>query len=126
MELLGLTAFKDRMVGAVDDAGGISPCQRKILSIGVELVANCPILFLDEPTSGLDAVNASMVMRCVRSVANTGRTVIMTVHQPSQELFCMFDNLLLMQLGGWQVFFGPLGHNACNLVQYLHVRSECA
>lgn len=84
-----------------------------------------------------------MVMRVVRNVANTGRTVITTIHQPSKELFYMFDNLLLLQRGGWQVrrerrlvpsltssnnirglqvFFGPLGHNASELVRYLHAR----
>lgn len=64
-----------------------------------------------------------MVMRVVRNVANTGRTVITTIHQPSKELFFLFDNLLLLQRGGWQVFFGPLGHNAVELVRFLQVRA---
>ena len=135
MDLLELTPIRDRKIGEPGAADGLAPGQRKILTMGVELVSNCPILFLgewggregrgggervqgsscrtssppcphppsDEPTSGLDARNALMVMRVVRNVANTGRTVITTIHQPSKELFFMFDNLLLLQRGGWQV-----------------------
>jgi hypothetical protein len=58
-------------------------------------------------------------MRVVRNVASTGRTVICTVHQPSAELFYFFDDLLLLQRGGWQVFFGPIGHRASELKAHL-------
>ena len=46
MDLLELTAIKDRMIGEPASAEGLAPGQRKILTIGVELVSNCPILFL--------------------------------------------------------------------------------
>lgn len=58
-------------------------------------------------------------MRTIRRVASTGRTVICTVHQPSIELFAQFDDLLLLQRGGWQVFFGPLGKGCRLLIAYL-------
>lgn len=82
----------------------------------------CDIFFADEPTSGLDAVDAALVMRVVRGVASAGRTVIMTIHQPSQKLFYMFDDLLLLQRGGWLSFVGPLGRNASHLVTFLQSR----
>ena len=62
-------------------------------------------------------------MRVVRGVASAGRTVIMTIHQPSQKLFYMFDDLLLLQRGGWLAFVGPLGRNASHLATFLQSRS---
>lgn len=75
----------------------------------------------DEPTSGLDSRAALSVLRAIRKVASAGRTVVATIHQPSQELFSMFDRVLLLQRGGWQVFFGPLGQGAASLVSYIEV-----
>jgi ABC-type multidrug transport system ATPase subunit len=73
----------------------------------------------DEPTSGLDSRSAAIVMRVIRNMANTGRTVICTVHQPSSEIFFSFDDLLLLQKGGHMVYFGELGHDGHKMVQYL-------
>ena len=50
-----------------------------------------------------DSRAAAVVMRVLRAVAATGRTVICTIHQPSSELFLMFDDLLLLQRGGYEV-----------------------
>ncbi len=88
---------------------GLSPGQLKLLTIGVELVSNPSILFLDEPTSGLDSRAALVVMRVVKNIAATGRTVLCTIHQPSSEVFYLFDYLLLLKSGGETVYFGPLG-----------------
>ncbi len=83
------------------------------------MVANPSLLFLDEPTSGLDSRAAAIVMRAIKNVAKTNRTVICTIHQPSAYLFEMFDNLLLLQKGGKTVYFGPLGEHSANLIQYM-------
>jgi ABC-type multidrug transport system ATPase subunit len=119
MELLELQPISRRLVGEPGTSDSLSPSQRKVLTIAVELVSNSPILFLDEPTSGLDSRAAAMVMRVVAKVASTGRTVITTVHQPSADIFAMFDDLLLMQRGGWMVYFGPTGAGGASLVSYL-------
>ncbi len=105
----------------VGEAGGegLSIEQRKRLSIAVELVANPSVLFMDEPTSGLDARSAAIVMRAVRNVANGNRTVMVTIHQPSMEIFEAFDQLVLMQRGGRLTYFGPLGVESANLITYL-------
>ncbi|TMW55219.1 hypothetical protein Poli38472_013110 [Pythium oligandrum] len=92
--------------------------QKKRITIGVEVVANPSILFLDEPTSGLDARAASFVMKGVRSIARTGRTVLCTIHQPSVQIFELFDSLLLLQKGGYTAFFGDLGQGSELLLQY--------
>lgn len=102
IRLLELDPIRDREVGAPGSAEGLSPGQRKILTIAVELVSNAPLIFLDEPTSGLDSRAAQVVIREVRKIANLGRTVVCTVHQPSKELFLNFDDVCLLQRGGWQ------------------------
>ncbi|OWY94898.1 hypothetical protein PHMEG_00035245, partial [Phytophthora megakarya] len=76
------------------------------------------VLFLDEPTSGLDARFAKLIMDGIRKVANSGRTIICTIHQPSYEVFSVFDNLLLLKRGGETVFFGELGEDCQTLVEY--------
>lgn len=119
LALLELTSASGRLVGIPGSLDGLAPHERKRLTIGVELVSNAPVLFLDEPTSGLDSRAAAIVMQVIRRVASTGRTVICTIHQPSAEIFFAFDDLLLLQRGGWQVYFGPLGRAGVDLINYL-------
>ena len=117
--LLELTNEAGRLVGAPGAPEGLAPHERKRLTIGVELVSNAPVVFLDEPTSGLDSRAAAIVMRVIRRVASSGRTVICTVHQPSSEIFFAFHDILLLQRGGWLVYTGPLGAGSSTLVEYL-------
>mmetsp|Transcript_7924 Transcript_7924/g.14521 ORF Transcript_7924/g.14521 Transcript_7924/m.14521 type:complete len:1594 (+) Transcript_7924:169-4950(+) len=116
LELLELNDIENHLVG--DAATGLSFEEVKRLTIGVELVSDPSIVFADEPTSGLEARSAMVVMKCLRNIAKTGRTVVATVHQPSTAVFNMFDNLLLLKRGGEVVFFDQLGENSCNLKNY--------
>lgn len=90
--MIELDEIKDELVG-VPGGNGISNEQRKRLTIAVELVSNPSIIFLDEPTSGLDARAAAIVMRVVKNIANTSRTVVCTIHQPSIDIFDSFDEV---------------------------------
>jgi ABC-type multidrug transport system ATPase subunit len=117
IKLLELTTEADILVGNEED-GGLTFEQKKRLSIAVELAASPSIVFLDEPTSGLDARAALLVMKALRKMCDTGRTVVATIHQPSSAVFNMFDDLLLLKKGGEVVFFGDLGSCSCNLVAY--------
>ena len=83
--------------------------RRKRLSIAVELAARPSILFLDEPTSGLDGRAAATVAGAMRAAADSGRTVVSTIHQPSRQVFALFDGLLLLAPGGKVAFCGDLG-----------------
>ncbi|KAG4048774.1 hypothetical protein JG687_00011290 [Phytophthora cactorum] len=112
LDLLDLHPIADRIVR------GSSTEQMKRLTIGVELAAQPSVLFLDEPTSGLDARSAKLIMDGVRKVADTGRTVVCTIHQPSAVVFSVFDSLLLLKRGGEIVFFGNLGEKASSLINY--------
>ena len=119
LEILELDSIAGRMIGTAGSETGLAPGQRKVLTVAVELVSNAPVFFLDEPTSGLDARSALIVMKEVKKVAQLGRTVISTIHQPSMEIFVMFDDMLLLQRGGYQVFFGELGPGGATMVNYL-------
>lgn len=92
MELVELTPLGGALVG-LPGVNGLSTEQRKRLTIAVELVANPSIVFMDEPTSGLDARAAAIVMRAVRNIGNTGRTIVCTIHQPSIDIFESFDEV---------------------------------
>ena len=120
--LVGLGSISDRVIG---DAAtpGLAPGQMKLVTIAVELVANPSVLFLDEPTSGLDAPSAFRIMTAVKRISQTGRSVLCTIHQPSSELFFMFDRLLLLRSGGEEVFFSDIGPQGRALVDYFEHRS---
>ena len=79
------------------------------------------VLFIvfTEPTTGLDSKAAQVVIRCIRRVALSGRSVICTIHQPSTYIFNNFDSLLLLQRGGQAVYFGELGRECQRLIDYL-------
>ncbi|PON49109.1 ABC transporter-like [Trema orientale] len=117
MELVELTSLSGGLVG-LPGVNGLSTEQRKRLTIAVELVANPSIVFMDEPTSGLDARAAAIVMRTVRNIVNTGRTIVCTIHQPSIDIFESFDELLFMKRGGELIYAGPLGPRSCELIKY--------
>ncbi|GMF41521.1 unnamed protein product [Phytophthora fragariaefolia] len=112
LDLLDLNPIADQIIR------GSSVEQMKRLTIGVELAAQPNVLFLDEPTSGLDARSAKLIMDGVRKVANTGRTIVCTIHRPSAEVFSVFDSLLLLKRGGEAVFAGDLGENASEMINY--------
>ena len=82
---------------------------RKRCSIALELVTDPEVLFLDEPTSSLDSKSAGVVAASMRLLADAGKVVICTIHQPSTQVFACFDQLLLLQKGGRVAYFGPSG-----------------
>jgi ABC-type multidrug transport system ATPase subunit/ABC-type multidrug transport system permease subunit len=117
IDLLELHDLADTMIGSV--GAGLSVEQRKRVTIGVELVSKPSILiFLDEPTSGLDGQSAYNTVRFLRRLADAGQAVLVTVHQPSAQLFAEFDQLLLLAKGGKTVYFGPIGENATDVKSY--------
>ncbi|XP_073108812.1 pleiotropic drug resistance protein 3-like [Elaeis guineensis] len=117
LETIELDQIKDALVG-MPGVNGLSTEQRKRLTVAVELVSNPSVIFMDEPTTGLDARAAAIVMRAVKNVAETGRTVVCTIHQPSVEIFEAFDELILMQRGGRLLYTGPLGQFSSKVIEY--------
>lgn len=121
LETMELTDIQTLLVGSYEE-GGLSFEQRKRLAIACELAGSPSVIFLDEPTSGLDSRGALLVMRAMKRIADTGRTVCATIHQPSSAVFEMFDDLLLLKKGGNVVFFGELGQGSSNLIDYFESR----
>lgn len=117
IDLLELHDLADTLIGR--QGQGLSVEQRKRVTIGVELVSKPSILiFLDEPTSGLDGQSAFNTVRFLRKLADVGQAVLVTIHQPSAQLFSEFDTLLLLAKGGKTVYFGDIGDNGATVKGY--------
>lgn len=117
IDLLEMQDIENTLIGT--PGKGLSVEQRKRLTIGVELVSKPSILiFLDEPTSGLDGQSAYNTVRFLRKLADVGQAVLVTIHQPSAQLFKQFDSLLLLAKGGKTAYFGDIGQDAKTLTDY--------
>uniref|UniRef100_A0A8C2XBG7 ATP-binding cassette, sub-family G (WHITE), member 2a n=1 Tax=Cyclopterus lumpus TaxID=8103 RepID=A0A8C2XBG7_CYCLU len=102
---LGLGRVADSRVGT-QLIRGISGGERKRTNIGMELIIDPPVLFLDEPTTGLDASTANSVLLLLKRMADSGRTIILSIHQPRYSIYRLFDSLTLL-VNGKQVYHGP-------------------
>lgn len=101
---LGLERCQDTMIGG-SFVRGVSGGERKRVCIGNEIIINPSLLFLDEPTSGLDSTTALRIVELLQDIAEAGKTVITTIHQPSSRLFHKFDKLILLGKGNL-LYFG--------------------
>ncbi|XP_027351093.1 ABC transporter G family member 15-like [Abrus precatorius] len=101
---IGLEDCADTRIGNWHSRG-ISNGEKKRLSIGLEILTQPYVLLLDEPTSGLDSASAFYVIQALYNIAHNGRIVMCSIHQPSNENFNMFDDLLLLS-SGEIVYFG--------------------
>lgn len=84
----------------------ISGGQRKRLNIALELIRKPYILFADEPTSGLSSMDSEMVMLLLKEQTLKGRIVMVNIHQPSTNIFKLFDKLLFLDKGGYPIYYG--------------------
>lgn len=95
---LGLKECADTRIGNHQHKG-CSGGEKRRVSIGVQLLSNPSVLFLDEPTTGLDATSAFQLIRTLKGLAQKGRTIITTIHQPRSEIWGMFDGLVILTRG---------------------------
>ncbi|HEY3403337.1 MAG TPA: ATP-binding cassette domain-containing protein [Ohtaekwangia sp.] len=102
---LGLTEIRDLKVGSPLNKT-ISGGQRKRLNIALELLREPAILFVDEPTSGLSSRDSENIMDLLKELALRGKMVFVVIHQPSSDIFKMFDTLMIMDVGGFQIYYG--------------------
>ncbi len=105
LDKLGLLDFKDLTVGSPINKV-ISGGQRKRLNIALEIIREPSILFLDEPTSGLSSRDSENVMDLLRELSLKGKLIFVVIHQPSSEIYKMFDNVLLLDVGGYMIYYG--------------------
>lgn len=102
---LGLTEIRNLKVGSPLQKT-ISGGQRKRLNIGLELLREPAILFVDEPTSGLSSRDSENIMDLLKELSLRGKMVFVVIHQPSSDIFKMFDTLMIMDSGGFQIYYG--------------------
>lgn len=102
---LGLLDRKDLKVGSPLKKT-ISGGQRKRLNIALELIREPPILFVDEPTSGLSSRDSENVMDLLRELAMKGKLIFVVIHQPSSDIYKMFDKMVILDTGGYLIYYG--------------------
>lgn len=102
---IGLNGIRDLRVGDPLNKF-ISGGQRKRLNIALELIREPSILFVDEPTSGLSSLDSEMVMLLLKEQTLKGRLVVVNIHQPSSDIFKIFDALLILDKGGYPIYYG--------------------
>lgn len=101
----GLVECADTPVGD-HKRKGISGGEKRRVSVAIQLLSSPRILFLDEPTLGLDSATAALIMRLLADLAKRGTTIVLTIHQPSLEIFWSCDALVLLARGGHVVYNG--------------------
>lgn len=121
---LGLYEARGLKVGSPLDKK-ISGGQRKRLNIALELIREPSVLFVDEPTSGLSSRDSENIMDLLKELALKGKLVFVVIHQPSSDIFKMFDKLLILDNGGFPIYYG----NPVDAVVYFkkmvnHVNSD--
>jgi ABC transport system ATP-binding/permease protein len=121
---LGLEHTRDLKVGSPLEKT-ISGGQRKRLNIGLELIREPAVLFVDEPTSGLSSRDSENIMDLLKELSLKGKLVFVVIHQPSSDIFKMFDKLMILDVGGYPIYYG----NPVDAVIYFkrlvsHVNSE--
>lgn len=102
---LDLLAIQDLKVGSFLNKS-ISGGQRKRLNIAIELIREPSIMLVDEPTSGLSSSDSEKVIQLLREQANSGKLIIINIHQPSSRIFKMFDSLWILDKGAYLIYKG--------------------
>lgn len=102
---LGLWDIRDIKVGSPLNKK-ISGGQRKRLNIALELIREPPILILDEPTSGLSSQDSQNIIELLKDLTIRGKLIFVVIHQPSSDIFKMFDQLLVVDTGGYLIYDG--------------------
>ncbi len=103
---LGLDQRKDLRVGNALDKT-ISGGQRKRLNIALELIREPAVLFVDEPTSGLSSRDSENVIDLLKELSLKGKLIFVVIHQPSSDIYKMFDKMMIMDVGGFPIYYGP-------------------
>jgi len=118
---LGLFEIRDMKVGSPLNKK-ISGGQRKRLNISLELIREPAIMFLDEPTSGLSSRDSENILDLLKELARKGKLLFIVIHQPSSDIFKMFDKLIILDTGGYLIYNG----NPIESIEYFKKKIEQA
>jgi ABC-type multidrug transport system ATPase subunit len=114
---IGLYEAKDLKVGSPLEKT-ISGGQRKRLNISLELIREPLVMFVDEPTSGLSSRDSENIMDLLKELSLKGKLIFVVIHQPSSDIFKMFDKLMILDVGGYPIYYG----NPVDAVIYFKTR----
>ncbi len=114
---LGLYEIRNMKVGSPLNKK-ISGGQRKRLNISLELIREPAILFLDEPTSGLSSRDSENILDLLKELSRKGKLLFIVIHQPSSDIFKMFDRLIILDTGGFMIYNG----NPVDSIEYFKRR----
>ena len=112
---LGIDEIRNSLIGSADKKG-ISGGQRRRVNLAVELIAKPELIFLDEPTSGLSSVDTKSVMETLKKLTDSGKTIIITIHQPSLSNYKMMDNVIILTHGQCAYY----GQNYPNSIRFFN------
>jgi len=118
---LGLYEIRDMKVGTPLNKK-ISGGQRKRLNISLELIREPSIMFLDEPTSGLSSRDSENILDLLKDLTRKGKLLFIVIHQPSSDIFKMFDKLIILDTGGYLIYNG----NPIESIEYFKRKIEQA
>ena len=90
--IVGLSEVSDRRIGT------FSLGMRQRLGIGATLLGDPAVLIFDEPVNGLDPEGIIWVRRLLRSLADEGRTILVSSHLMS-EMALTADHLIVIGRG---------------------------
>lgn len=121
LKSLGLFEIREIQVGSPLNKK-ISGGQRKRLNIALELIREPAVLFLDEPTSGLSSRDSENILDLLKELSLKGKLVFVVIHQPSSDIFKMFDRLLILDTGGYLIYNG----NPIDSIQYFKTKVQHA
>ncbi len=121
---IGLSETRHLKVGSPLEKT-ISGGQRKRLNISLELIREPSVLFVDEPTSGLSSRDSENIMDLLKELSLKGKLIFVVIHQPSSDIYKMFDKLMILDVGGYPIYYG----NPVDAVSYFkrlvnHVNAE--
>ena len=119
LQNLGLAHIRDLKVGSAMDKS-ISGGERKRVNIGLELLRAPQVLFVDEPTSGLSSRDSVNVMELLKELSEQGKLVFVVIHQPSSDIYKMFDRLIILDTGGYPIYYG----NPVEAIRYFKARTN--
>jgi ABC-type multidrug transport system ATPase subunit len=105
LNALGLFEIKNLKVGSPLEKT-ISGGQRKRVNIALELIREPSVLFVDEPTSGLSSRDSENIMDLLKELTLRGKLIFVVIHQPSSDIFKMFDKLIILDTGGYLIYNG--------------------
>lgn len=108
LEVLQLDEIKDLKVGSVLQKT-ISGGQRKRLNIALEIIREPILFFIDEPTSGLSSTDSYHIIHMLKQQALNQKLLFVNIHQPSNDIFYLFDKIIFLDKGGYPIYFGPPG-----------------